>query len=842
MATHDWSASPLGTPDTWPQALQSLVAMMLDSRIPMSVVWGPHRALLYNDSYIEFLGDKHPDGALGRPIDRVWPEIWSDIGPLIERAAGGEAFYLEDLPLTLSRNGRDEAAWFTFAYSPVRDESGAFSGMCSQVLETTSRVLAEREARELAQTMEERVRQRSAELERAMAERSEARDALDRQRQAEYARLYNIFKHAPGWVNLLRGPEHVFEQFNDAYLKLVGQRDILGKPVRTVFPDVEGQGFFELLDRVYQTGRSESIYNQKIVFQPDAGSEPEVRYVDVVYEPVRDADGRVSGIFCQGTDVTAQRETQNALRELNETLERRVEERTAQLRQTENSVRSLIDSVHQYMGMLDIHGLVRVFNQAALDGIAARLDEVVGMPFWETPWFAGSAALPVHIKAAFRSVAAGGQLREELALDLPGGRRIFDFAMRPIRDAAGNVVMVAAEAIDITERRQAEAALRQAQKMEAVGQLTGGLAHDFNNLLASVIGNLELMRMRVSQGVPQEVGRHIDQAMAAADRASALTHRLLAFSRRQTLDPKVTDVSRLVTSMTELIERTVGPAITVRARVDAGPCMTLCDPNQLENALLNLAINARDAMPDGGQLTLEVGRRMVEPGSAAAADGTPPGEYVCLGVADTGTGMSPDVASRAFDPFFTTKPIGQGTGLGLSMIFGFVKQSRGHVQIDTAVGAGTRVRIYLPTHSGAADAAAPAEPAAPEAAGGAQKTVLIVDDESALRELLAMLLGDLGYQVMQAEDAASGLEILRAPLAIDLLVSDVGLPGQMNGRQMADAARELRPELGVLFITGYAEKTVVGNGVMPEGMQVMTKPFSLANFSAKVAGMTGLKT
>ena len=385
---------------------------------------------------------------------------------------------------------------------------------------------------------------------------------------------------------------------------------------------------------------------------------------------------------------------------------------------------------------------------------------------------------------------------------------------------------------NVTEERALEAQLRQSQKMEAVGQLTGGIAHDFNNLLTGIIGALELLNRRLQEGRLAETGRYIVTAQGAAKRAAALTHRLLAFSRRQTLDPRPTEVNRLIAGMEELIRRSIGPAITLEVVGAPRLWPTLVDPNQLENALLNLCINARDAMPDGGRLTIETTNARLDARAARERD-LPPGQYVAIAVTDTGVGMTPEVVARAFDPFFTTKPFGQGTGLGLSMIYGFARQSGGQARIYSEPGRGTTMRLYLPRHRGDAEAgeALPGPPA-PQASPG--ETVLVVDDEPTIRAFASEVLSDLGYAVLEAVDAASGLALLQSPARIDLLVTDVGLPGGMNGRQMADAARQRRPGLKVLFITGYAEHAVIGNGHLDPGMHVMTKPFTTEALASRI--------
>jgi PAS domain S-box-containing protein len=381
----------------------------------------------------------------------------------------------------------------------------------------------------------------------------------------------------------------------------------------------------------------------------------------------------------------------------------------------------------------------------------------------------------------------------------------------------------------------AEDALRQSQKMEAVGQLTGGLAHDFNNLLTGIAGSLEMLQIRLAQGRTNEVDRYVNAAQGAARRAASLTHRLLAFSRRQTLAPKATDVKALVDGMAELIERTVGPAIEIETVHAAGLWPVLVDSSQLENALLNLCINARDAMPDGGKLTIETGNRWLDNRAASERD-MEPGQYLSLCVSDTGTGMSGETIAKAFDPFFTTKPIGMGTGLGLSMIYGFARQSGGQTRIYSEIGEGAMVCLYLPRFVGEADTpemVALEQSFKPQAREG--ETVLVIDDEPTVRMLLTDILEGLGYTALEAGDGASGLKILESKARVDLLITDVGLPGGLNGRQVADAARQKRPDLKILFITGYAENAVLSHGHLEPGMHVLTKPFSMDAMGQRIS-------
>ncbi len=387
--------------------------------------------------------------------------------------------------------------------------------------------------------------------------------------------------------------------------------------------------------------------------------------------------------------------------------------------------------------------------------------------------------------------------------------------------------------------RSNEEALRQSQKMEAVGQLTGGIAHDFNNMLTGIIGSLELLRRRVSRGKLDDLDSLIDLGVTSANRAAGLTHRLLAFSRRQSLDSKPVQINELVTSMGELLQRSINESIALDMRLEDRLWTAEADPNQLESALLNLVLNARDAMPDGGRLIVETSNRHLDSVFTAAYGTLNPGDYVELSVSDTGCGIPESLMGRVFDPFFTTKPIGQGTGLGLSMIYGFARQSHGHVTIHSEVGKGTTVSLFLPRFVGEVTADTPLDSALlPFANAG--ECVLIVEDDPAVRVLVSQVLSELGYAFVEAGDADNALPIIESSQRIDLMISDVGLPG-MNGRQLAEIGRQIRPELKVLFITGYAEHAAVRGGFLDPGMQLITKPFTFDLLTAKVREMIHIK-
>jgi signal transduction histidine kinase/CheY-like chemotaxis protein len=861
MRHHDWAATPLGPPAQWPEALKVALRILLTSRFQMWLGWGPDVAFFYNDAYRPTLGLKHPR-ALGMPTQVLWSEIWKDVEGRIRTVYDkGESTWDDALMLLLERSGYPEETYHTFSYSPLLGHDGRVEGLFCAVSEDTGRVINERRLRALRElgaalaTCDTReavvraTRDALAQSERdlpfalmylfdstgtahlacatgiapghRLAPEALAGDAarpwaLDRlaagetafvqpldgaddlphgpwdrpapsafivqlppqgaaraagflvcgaspyapathdamsfvqllcgqvapslanaealaARTAERDRLRDLFQQAPGFMCVLRGPDHVFELVNASYQQLVGHRAIEGKPVREALPELTGQGFYERLDQVYRSGEPFVGQGMRIALQRESGAALTERYLDFVYQPILDANGAATGIFAEGIDVTDKVESGNALRALNDSLEARIAERTH-----------------------------------AVESALARLRK------------------------------------------------------------------------ESQEREAAEDALRQAQKMEAVGQLTGGLAHDFNNLLSGITGSLELMQRRLRQGRYEDFERYIHTGQGAAKRAAALTHRLLAFSRRQTLDPKATDINRLIRGMEELIRRTIGPENRLEVVGAVGLWITRVDPPQLENALLNLCLNARDAMPGGGRLTIETANQWMDERAARDRD-LPAGQYVSLCVTDTGTGMPPEVAQRVFEPFFTTKPIGMGTGLGLSMVYGFARQSGGQVRVYSEVGMGTTLCVYLPRHH---EAEAPYEAPPPFDANEVPGAglVLVVDDEPSVRSLVTEVLGELGYRTLEAEEGAAGLAVLQSSAAIDLLITDVGLPGGMNGRQLADAARASRPELKVLFITGYAENAVVGNGHLDPGMEIMTKPFTLDALARRVRQMVAPKS
>jgi PAS domain S-box-containing protein len=790
IATHPWADTPLGPIETWPVALKTLVELMLGSRQPMFLAWGPNQTWLYNDAFIPIAGRKHPQ-CLGKPAHEVWAEAWANLEPLFDQVRAGQPVHMDDISLELDRRGNLEEAHFAFSYTPARLEDGSVAGLFGVCIETTDQVVANR--------------------------------ILASERQ----RLASLFEQAPTFMAMLRGPQHVIELANPRYMELTGHRSILGRTVAEALPDAAAQGYVTLLDEVFRSGKAYSAVGSKYARQEAPGGPVDERYVDFVYQPILDDRSEVIGVFVQGVDVTERKKMEIALQAANETLERRVAERTVELQDIQTF----------YLHSSECHAVLALrddgkfeydeINPATLRLYKMSRDQVIGRTIDEVLGHAAATELQVHLAEALRQDSPSRYSRAQ-------GSSMVEAIATPIPAEAGQRRRLAVTARDITERQNLEEQLRQAQKMEAVGQLTGGLAHDFNNLLQGITGALDRAQHRIAQGRIGEVDRFLNAALDCANRAAALTHRLLAFSRRQTLDPRPTDVNRLIGGMEDLIRRTVGPGVAVEVVGAGGLWPTRVDAPQLESALLNLCINARDAMPDGGKLIIETANKWLDERAAAERE-IPPGQYISLCVSDTGVGMTPDVVARAFDPFFTTKPLGQGTGLGLSMIYGFARQSGGQIRIYTEVGKGTTMCLYLPRHLGSP---AKAGSVAPEPVDrGTGETVLIVDDEPTVRMLVTEVLTENGYNVVEAKDASSAINVVETNPDIALLITDVGLPGGMNGRQLADTVRMRHKKLKILFITGYAENAAVSNGHLEHGMEILTKPFAMSALASRVRKM-----
>ncbi|AWN49798.1 histidine kinase [Methylobacterium terrae] len=715
-----------------------------------------------------------------------------DVAKIRDAVERREAIEIE--LLNHKKNG--ERFWNRLLISPVFDEDGTLTYFFASQFDVTLE-------REHLHNLGEALRRREQMLDALVRSSSEVRYRVS----ADWRRLYHL-----SGGDFLADTNSPSADWLETYIPPEDRAAVLAEVERAIRTKTS----YSLEHRVYLADGSIGWSSSRAV-------------------PVLDGDGRITEWYGAATDISERKAAEVASRDLTVSLGRQVADRTAELRLYGDIIQSSAAPICAF----DPAYRLIAFNQAHSDEFSRIFGRRVQIGDVFPDLFPPDQGA---VMRGFMARALTGEtytVTEEFG-DPALAKPTWEVSYSPLRDGEGRVIGAFHFAKDISDRLRAETelaatqeALRQSQKMEAVGQLTGGLAHDFNNLLAGISGSLELMQTRMNQGRVKDVERYMAAAQGAAKRAAALTHRLLAFSRRQTLDPRPTDVNGLVAGMEELIRRTVGPGITltVVGAPDAWPA--LVDPSQLENALLNLCINARDAMPDGGGITVETANRAMDAATARRYD-VPPGEYLSLSVADTGTGMSPEVIARVFEPFFTTKPIGEGTGLGLSMIYGFAQQSGGRVRIASTPGQGTTVSLYLPRHDGAVrepeeTGAATALPRSDEGA-----TVLVVDDEPTVRMLVTDILDDLGYTAIEAGDSAAGLRVLRSDVRIDLLVSDVGLPGGMNGRQMAEAARETRPDLKVLLITGYAETAILGEGKLGPGMAVLTKPFSVETMAARI--------
>lgn len=654
----DWSRNALGPIEHWPVALRLSVESVLATHIASCVVWGPHLITIYNDAFRIILGNK-PE-ALGRSFQDVWSEAWHAIGPIAERALAGQATFIEDFELPIDRYGRPEIAYFTFCYSPVRDEHGEVVGMVDTVIETTGKMVAEALAREAAQSLEKQV-----------ADRTSDRNRL--------------------WMR------------SDALL-MVARFDGTVAAVNPAWTAVLGWSEAETV-------------------------------------------GRHALTFVHPDDMPVMHQELKAL-------EQGAPRRNGTLRYRRRD------------------GAVRWITWTAVPGEG-------------------------FIQAV--------------------GRDVTD--ERAQSDAL----------------RHAEDQLRQSQKMEALGQLTGGIAHDLNNMLQGIVLPLQLIRQRVAQQRYDEVGRYVESGLASSRRAAALTQRLLAFSRRQPLDSRAMGLRAAFDGLDALLKSTCGENIALQLDVPPDVWNVDTDAHQFDSALINLAINARDAMPGGGQLRIDARNlKLTEP---QPQHGLEPGDYVLVRVADTGTGMPQAVIERAFDPFFTTKPIGQGTGLGLSMIYGYMRQTGGAAVIDSQEGRGTVVALYFRRAGEVADF----EDSVPlsDAPGAKRRdSVLVVEDDETVRALAVELLKDMGFQVMQASTGNEAMALLSGALQFDLLVSDVGLPGP-NGRQVADYAREKLPDIRVILMTGYAEQAAMNPRFLGPGMELLVKPFDAQALVSKVQALAG---
>jgi len=911
---HDWSATSLGPIASWPAAMRTTVELVLRSPAPIATLWGREGVMIYNAAYAAIAASRHP-AMLGAPVCEAWAEAAAFNANVLEVVLGGGTLSYREQPMTLERDGRLAQCWFDLDYSPVADEHGSVLGVMALVVESTAKVRAE--------------------------------VGLD----VEHSRLRAIFQQAPGFVAQLTGPEHVFALVNAAYSNLIGERPVIGRPLRLALPETVPQGFVDRLDHVYRSGEPFAVTATPL-WLSEGGNQRRLYYIDFTCQPLRGEDGSVSGLFVQGNDVTervlaeqARRASDARFHSFAQAMPHQVWSATADGKNdwfndhayaysglslaelggtgwttivhpddlpevtTRWAIAVASGSTYEAEMRLRAHDgsyrwhLCRAVSLRGDDGevsawvgtntdiedrkqdeqrlalLNASLEQQVAQRTAERDrmWrlskdimlVAGFDGRVEAVSPAFGSLlgwseadAVGRSIFDLVHPDdhaataaqmdsLGAGHYVYKFENRFRRkdgswcllswSAAPDAAFIHAIGRDITaDREQAEQirrtelALQQSQKMETIGKLTGGVAHDFNNLLQIISGNLQLLEVHCEGA---EVQRWIANARSAVEKGAKLASYLLAFGRRQPLEPRVVKISRVVMGMEDMLRRALGEEIEVELVISGGLWNTAVDVAQVENAVLNLAINARDAMSangtNSGRLTIEANNAVLDDLYCRNHADVAPGQYVMIGVTDTGTGMAPEVLRQAFEPFFSTKEEGKGTGLGLSMVYGFVKQSGGHVKIYSEPGQGTTVKIYLPrTLAAVEDALAPVLELSP--AVGGTETILVAEDDEAVRTTVVEMLTDLGYRVLKAADAASALAVVESGVPIDVLFTDVVMPGTLRSPELARMARERLPNLAVLFTSGYTENAIVHGGRLDPGVELLGKPYTRESLARRI--------
>ena len=801
MRAMDWSATALGPTASWPPTLKMALNLCLNTQIPTAIYWGPELRLLYNDAWAPIAGEKHP-WALGRPAREVWADIWHVIeSQLTNVLTSGEGFSVKGQMLPMQRGGRVQNTRWDYDFTPLFDQTGLqVLGIFNQGNETTARLNAERALRASEERLEYAL---GAVNSIGTWDWDVVNDKITS--DARFARLYGV------------DPEIAAK----------------GSSVKDFFNGIHPDDLprvREAIDHALKTGE---------------------RFAEEYR--LTQADGSLRWVSAQGRCTLAPDGTPLRFPGISIDISDRVEAESA-LRASEERFQAIVDSIDQMIWSTRPDGYHDYYNQRWYDftgvpegstdgeewnGMFHPDDQDRAWAVWERCLQTGE---PYHIEYRLRH--RSGQYRwvlgrAQAVRDDQGAITRWFGTCTDIQEIVDAREVLARSREDLekaVEERtaalmQAEEELRQAQKMEAVGQLTGGIAHDFNNMLAVILGGLNLLERRLKRG-DTDVDRYIEAARDSANKAAALTHRLLAFSRRQPLSPEVIDPNRMVAGMSEILTRAIGERIVVETVLAAGLWKTHADAVQLEQAVLNLAVNARDAMAEGGQMTIETANAHLDE-AYAQENATKPGQYVLIALTDTGSGMSEEILAKAFDPFFTTKAVGKGTGLGLSQVFGFVRQSGGHVKIYSEVDRGTTIKIYLPRYYGEEPANRPSTVTETAPRGASEDVVLVVEDDERVRAFSVEALSELGYTVLQAPNGAAGLKIIEERDDIDLLFTDVVMPG-MTGGELATLALQRRPGLKVLFTTGFTRNAIVHNGVLDPGTHLIQKPFSIEQLAMKV--------
>ncbi|MFL6673402.1 MAG: response regulator [Massilia sp.] len=824
----NWAATPLGPIERWPSRLRTLVDMVLGSPVGMTLIWGDAGILVYNDEYAKACGGKHP-GTLGSTLQGAWPEAWDFNSAMFAACRAGRQQVFKGVRLMLERAGTAEEAWFDLYYAPVAGDDGQFAGVLATVIETTSQTLAAIERAE-----------HERQLERLNGELDAQREQLQRANQrlaGDMAFLSGLFQQVPSFMAVLLGPGHEFALANEAYQKLVGRRDLIGKPLQLALPEMTGQGFIGILDQVYSSG--EPFYGKNIDVTVDSGpgGGKQRAILDFVYQPLKDTAGRTYGIFVEGIDVTAHAMAEERLR---------VAQEAGGIGTFEWNPASgelvVSDVYRRVFGISQDTPITAELMVSLVDRAHAHLTG---------PNRLGQRANPLEYSEFLITRADNGERRwiarrgQAVGLGTSGQPRflgvVFDITDRKQAEAERNAVEQALRELneslerkvstEVAERIRTEEALRQSQKMEAVGQLASGVAHDFNNVLQIISSNLQLMELDGSVG--GLLRSRLAHAIAAVERGSRLSSQLLAFARRQPLQPVVTDLGQLLGNIEHLLQRALGDQVRLDLDVAPGLWSTSVDPNQIENAILNMAINSRDAMQGVGWLTIAL--RNV-PAHAAIAG--PAVDQVSLSVSDTGCGMPPEVLAKVFDPFYTTKEPGKGTGLGMSMVYGFVKQSGGEIRIDSTPGIGTTITIDLPR---TVDAAAALPASCARSIPGGDETILVVEDDPAVRAAAIDIVAGLGYRALKADNGQQALAILQSGMPVDLLFTDVSMPGAVDSAELVAQACAIAPGIAILLTSGRSLDGSFAGSRMPAGIEILPKPYGREQLALTIRQQLGAR-
>jgi PAS domain S-box-containing protein len=969
MRRFDWAATPLGPVSGWPHSLRTAVGILLNTRHPMFIWWGPELIQFYNDGYRQSLGpDRHPS-ALGQRGRDCWAEIWNIIGLEVESVMGrGEATWHEDHLVPITRGDRLHDVYWSYSYSPIRDDSGGVGGVLVTVQETTKRVIADRRSEILRDLAAHETEARSETeacatavsvlsrhqtdlpylllylrepgtrrlilsgasgvppdaptiggsillgedsstwpIEQVLADSSPRvidfpparpgqrpgqgqapREALLLPLQGqdptaavegvvvvglnpripfdvayhdfltalvtqigrgianartfaaakgraealdlELSRLATLFEQAPGFLAVLRGPQHVFELINPAYSQLIGHRDVVGKAILKAMPEIRGQGFVELLDRVYRSGKPFVGSELQMYLQREPGAPLEEHHFNFVYQAMRSAEGEVTGVLATGYDVSEQVRAR-------ERVERIAAERDAERRQlltvlAQSPMAIIIAEAPSGRVLYTNPKVTEVFGrELTADGVESYSElyrgfHLDGRPIESEEW-------PIA-----RALQHGETVEHEtITIEQAGGRRAeVTVNAAPVRNASGTIIAGVAFLWDVTAERRRDQQLRDAQRLQSVGTLAGGVAHEINNQMTVVLGFCQYVLQALGPDHPQAAD--LRAALHAANRSARVTHQLLAFTRLQVTQPRDVLLHELADGLAPVLRRLLGSDKILELVPSRSTRRVHADPDQIEQILINLVANARDATPTGGRVTVSVADCALTDSPAGERGFViPAGDYVMLTVADTGRGMDGTTLARVFEPFFTTKPVGEGTGLGLSMVYGIVKQHGGFIEAESAPGEGTVIRIYWPVASSAAQAAvaetgAVANTEASHPAG----TVLVVEDEPDLKALVVRALEREGYTVLAASDGEAALDIARSGRRIDAVITDIIMP-RLNGRQLRDELDMLRPAVPVLFMSGHAPDTGILKELIPPEAPFLQKPFTPEALSQALAAL-----